>query len=118
MGRYYNDFNDIRGSDELFHYGVQGMKWGIRRYVNYDGTLTPEGQRKYGTYQNFARSSEGQRMLSEAKKKVAIGAAVTAGVLAIAGTSIIHDHLAINAMNRDMSDRLDSLAEIHKKFSI
>lgn len=25
MARYYNDFNDIRGSDELIHYGVQGM---------------------------------------------------------------------------------------------
>lgn len=69
MGRYYNDFNDLRGSDELFHYGVQGMKWGIRRYVNYDGSLTAEGRRKYGTYQNFARSSEGQKMLYQAKNQ-------------------------------------------------
>lgn len=65
MGRYYNDFNDIRGSDELFHYGVQGMKWGIRRYVNYDGTLTAEGRQRYGTYENFVRSPEGQRMLAQ-----------------------------------------------------
>lgn len=70
MSRYYNDFNDIRGSDDsLIHYGVQGMKWGVRRYVNYDGTLTAEGRRKYGTYQNFARSSEGQKMLYQAKNQ-------------------------------------------------
>lgn len=69
MARYYNDFSDIRGSDELFHYGVQGMKWGIRKYVNYDGSLTAEGRRKYGSYQNFARSSEGRKMLSEAKNQ-------------------------------------------------
>lgn len=70
MDRYYNDFNDIRGSDdELMHYGVQGMKWGIRKYVNYDGSLTAEGRRKYGSYQNFAKSSEGRKMLSEAKNQ-------------------------------------------------
>lgn len=69
MARYYNDFNDTRGSDELFHYGVQGMKWGIRKYVNYDGSLTAEGRRKYGSYQNFARSSEGQKNAFRSKNQ-------------------------------------------------
>lgn len=30
----------------LAHYGVKGMKWGIRRYQNEDGTLTAEGKRR------------------------------------------------------------------------
>lgn len=32
--------------NELYHHGIKGMRWGIRRYQNEDGTLTPAGQRK------------------------------------------------------------------------
>lgn len=34
--------------NELLHYGILGMKWGIRRYQNYDGTLTSAGKKRYG----------------------------------------------------------------------
>ena len=32
----------------LAHYGIPGMKWGVRRYQNYDGSLTSEGRTRYG----------------------------------------------------------------------
>lgn len=40
-----NDFYEY--SDYLKHYGILGMRWGIRRYQNSDGTLTSEGMRRY-----------------------------------------------------------------------
>lgn len=35
-------------ASELVHYGIKGQKWGVRRYQNKDGSLTPQGQRRYG----------------------------------------------------------------------
>ena len=34
----------------LYHYGIAGQKWGIRRFQNEDGTLTEEGKRRYEQY--------------------------------------------------------------------
>ena len=33
--------------DCLAHYGVKGMKWGVRRYQNYDGSYTKKGLERY-----------------------------------------------------------------------
>lgn len=59
--------------NELFlaHYGIKGQHWGVRRYQNYDGTLTAAGRARYidGEYEreseynsqknNFGASSGG-----------------------------------------------------------
>lgn len=31
----------------IIHWGIPGMKWGVRRYRNKDGSLTPAGERRY-----------------------------------------------------------------------
>lgn len=37
---------------ELYHYGTKGMRWGVRRYQNADGSLTKAGQKRLDKYRS------------------------------------------------------------------
>jgi len=63
-------------SPYLIHFGIPGQKWGQRRYQNPDGSLTPEGQARYGTVENY------QKVRAQRKAKIKKGLAIAGGVAA------------------------------------
>ena len=67
MGNYY--ISNQNDSDYLKHFGIQGMKWGQRRYQYEDGSLTPEGKVHYGIGERTARTISDLRTAYTAKRK-------------------------------------------------
>lgn len=59
--------------DELYHHGTKGMKWGVRRYQNKDGSLTAKGKKRYARdarEQGYSkRDSETGKYYKQSKKK-------------------------------------------------
>ena len=63
------DYLEIR---ELYHHGIKGQRWGIRRFQNEDGSLTAEGKQRYGVHEvtKYKNGIEikSQQMTKEGKK--------------------------------------------------
>ena len=74
--------------NELYHHGIKGQKWGVRRYQNKNGSLTNAGRKRYSEEELQARKKSRKKIT----KKIAKGVAAT-GVLALAAYGISNKNI-------------------------
>ena len=61
--------------NELYHHGIKGQKWGVRRFQNKDGSFTPAGRKRYSISKNkdgvqvIKKGSEMHRVTTDPKSK-------------------------------------------------
>lgn len=54
----YNIYLRHAYSNELYHHGIKGQRWGIRRFQNSDGSLTPAGKKRYTSSASINRANK------------------------------------------------------------
>lgn len=57
-------------NSELYHFGIKGMKWGVRRYRNKDGTLTEAGKKRYSDDYTRAHSGKNINEMSDNELRI------------------------------------------------
>ena len=52
---------------ELYHHGIKGQKWGVRRFQNKDGSLTPAGEKRYDNPSDQVNSNSKNKSIHKIK---------------------------------------------------
>lgn len=94
-------------SNELTHHGIKDQKWGLRRFQNPDGSLTPAGRERYGVgKERGAAGSEGQNKSGTNK---------TPGKSSRSATAMSDDELRSRINRLNMEEQYSNLVARQKQ---
>lgn len=68
MIKEVRDISCVVINGELYHYGIKGMKWGVRRFQNQNGTLTAAGKKRYADDPRVKKSKDAYDEARSARK--------------------------------------------------
>ena len=88
-------------NDELYHHGIKGQKWGVRRYQNPDGTLTPAGKKRQAKELNKLNKIGRLIIWNDASRRMAGNEAVDYEYYASKATNS-SNRMYYNSMVRDL----------------
>lgn len=97
--------------DYIAHYGILGMKWGVRRYQNPDGSLTAAGKKRYGSNEVSETRDKGLGAgVQKSSKRSGIGvplALAGAGILGSTGAMAVRSNPNSKLYDGDSGNKKD-----------
>lgn len=94
---------------ELYHHGILGQRWGIRRFQNENGSLTSAGRERYNVGKRKTEADKEKKGLDpKTKKAIKTGAVIAGGILVTYGA---YKALEFSKMNG--IDNIPHLSETH-----
>lgn len=96
--------------NELYHHGIKGQKWGVRRFQNKDGSLTSAGERRRNSLDSQSTDTQKKQLSDKQKKAIKVGLAVAGTALAAYGT-----YKAAQYIKASRESRASAMAENYIK---
>lgn len=103
-------------SNELIHHGIKDQKWGLRRFQNPDGSLTPAGRERYGVgKERGTAGSEGQNKSGDGGSSQKSGANKTPDKSSRSVTAMSDDELRSRINRLNMEEQYSNLVARQKQ---